>query len=490
MSAAAYGAVFAAAFLLSLALAPLSRALALRLRAVDRGGGRRAHEGLVPRLGGLGLYAAWAAVTVAALLILDEPGQERRLTAILLGSLLLLAMGCRDDARGVGVKAKLATQVTAAVLVAVAGVRIEVLTNPVGGMIRPGLLELPLTVLWLVAVTNAYNLIDGMDGLAATAGAGICVAMALLYAGPGLLGPLAIVALAGALLGFLRHNFPPATIFMGDSGSQSVGFLLGSLSLVAFAKATTLAALLVPIVAFGHPLVDLAYAVLRRYHRGLPLGLPDREHLHHKLLDRGYSRRAALGILVLANLGLLALVVPLAQRRLSGWVVILALLTVPVGIALRIARHVWRGGSVREEALAFFASREQRYVLHLGRQFRRSAAGAGDLAQLEELVRGFVRDAGLLGVAVEVRGAGARLPALRIGGGCDGACLSVRLPLAAAGGAEAVLEVSAGREGSATPTRAAALEQLADGVRSFLVRRPESWYSPREIRSQPGGVQA
>jgi UDP-GlcNAc:undecaprenyl-phosphate GlcNAc-1-phosphate transferase len=406
VSSVVYGAVFAAAAGISLGSVSAARAMSLRFGAVDHGGGRRVHEGVVPRLGGLGIYPVWAGITIAALACCGDPAQNPRLIGILLGSLLLLAVGWYDDVRSASVSAKLAAQVAAAVLVFLFGVRIEVLTNPVGDVFRLGWLELPLTVLWLVVITNAYNLIDGIDGLAAATGITICIGMVLLYTGTDSIGRLAIVALAGSLAGFLRHNFPPARIFMGDSGSQSVGFLLGALSLLSFAKATTLAALVLPLVVFGHPLVDLTYAVLRRYHRGQPLGVADREHLHHLLLDHGYSGRAALSIMVALNFGLLGLVLFIANRRLSGMMVFVALITIPAGIAYRIVRHVLAGGSVREEALALFTNQERRRALHQARLARRAPPAGVGRSRLEESIGSFVREAEIRGVRVALRAAG------------------------------------------------------------------------------------
>ena len=428
------------------------------------------HVGEVPRLGGLGIYAVWVAATIAALALCGDPvlGPENW-SASLLGSSLLLAVGVYDDISSASVKLKLAAQVAAAVLVFLFGVRIDVLTNPVGELFRLGLMDLPLTVLWLVVITNAYNLIDGIDGLASAFGVMICIAMVLLYTGSDTLGPLAIVALAGSLAGFLPHNLPPARIFMGDSGSQSVGFLLGALSLLSFAKASTLAALILPIVVFGHPLVDLSYAVLRRYHRGQPLGVADREHLHHLLLDRGYSRRAALGILVVLNFVLLALVLHLASRQLTGIVVILVLLTIPAGIGFRIVRHALAGGSVREEALAFFMNRERRRVLHQARQFRRSAPGAVDRAELESLIRSHVRETGLSGVRIVLQGAGGEeQPLFQDDAAVGGSRVSVCLTVVLDGSNFALLTVGVNRDEEGRLSLSDAAGALADGVRGYL----------------------
>lgn len=471
MSFTVYAAVFVVAALLSVVAVNAARAVSLRLGAVDRGGGRRVHEGVVPRLGGLGIYAVWFGVCVAALAVSGDLTQHPKLIGILLGSLVLFGVGWYDDLRSAGVSLKLSAQIGAAVVAYLFGLRVEVLTNPAGEVFRLGWLGLPLTVAWIVAITNAYNLIDGIDGLAATTGLTICVGMALLYNGFDSLGPFAIVALAGALAGFLRHNFPPARIFMGDCGSQSVGFLLGAFSLLSFAKATTLVALFLSLIVFAHPLVDLAYAVLRRYHRGQPLGAADREHLHHLLLERGYSGRGALGILAVLNIALMLLVVHLANRQLPGVVVILALLTVPAGVAFRIARHILRGGSYREEALAFFMSRERRSVLHQARLFRRLAPAAASAPVLAGLMRSFIGATGLTGVRIVRRTVeGLHQPLFSDETPVSGSRVSVCVSVVNHGAALELLEVSVNRdfvnEGRGSLSDAAGA--LADGVRGYL----------------------
>lgn len=471
MSSVVYGTVFAVAALLSLGAVQAARAVSLRIGAVDHGGGRRVHQGVVPRLGGLGIYSVWAGVTVAAVAFSSDAALNSRLIGILLGSLLLFALGWYDDVRSASVSLKILVQVAAAALVYLFGVRIDVLTNPVGEAFHPGLMGLPLTVLWLVVITNAYNLIDGIDGLAATTGITICIGMALLYTGADSLGRMAIVALAGALAGFLHHNFPPARVFMGDSGSQSVGFLLGALSLLSFAKATTLAALVLPLVVFGHPLVDLTYAVLRRHYRGQPLGVADREHLHHLLLDRGHSARSALGILVVLNACLLALVLWLASTRLSGMVVFLALLTIPAGVLFRIARHALAGGSVRDEALAFFMSRERRRELHTARLARRAVPAADSRARFDGMIGSFSRESGLAGVSVVLRGAGRDERTLYRDDFPEGKSrVSICVTVVREGFDFELLEVSADREGEGRLSRSHAMAALADRVRGHLER--------------------
>ena len=183
----------------------------------------------------------------------------------------------------------------------------------------------PLTVLWLVGITNAVNLADGIDGLAtgiATFAAAILFIMtsSSIYT----LVPYLAAALAGASLGFLRYNFSPATIFLGDSGSLFLGFYLGGLSLWASEKSAIAFALFIPIIALGIPIVDMIYAVLRRWHRGVPIGQADRDHIHHRLLEKGFSHRRAVLMLYGVNFLLAALAgfLLFTRNSLAAYVVV------------------------------------------------------------------------------------------------------------------------------------------------------------------------
>lgn len=259
---------------------------------VDRGLG-------VPRFGGLAVALAFY-VPIAGLWLLDPQttwafARSPRVGLVfLLGGLGALALGARDDARALPVPLKLAGQLALALGFAVVGLRVEVLSVPGLGLLTLGPWAIPATVLWLVVVMNAVNLIDGLDGLAAGLSLGIVAVLfmvSVLNAQP--LGVLVGASLAGALLGFLRHNSHPATIFLGDSGSLFLGFVLGAWSLLAWQKSATGIAVLVLVVGFAVPLVDTAFAVVRRILAGRKPWEADAGHIHHRLVGGGLSHRGA-----------------------------------------------------------------------------------------------------------------------------------------------------------------------------------------------------
>lgn len=253
----------------------------------------------VPRFGGLAVAFAFY-LPLAVLWLLDPSTtgafarSPRVATAFLVGGLASLALGARDDVLPIPPLLKLGGQLAISGAVAALGLRMEVLSVPGFGSIELGVWAVPLTVLWLVIVMNAVNLIDGLDGLAAGLSLGI---VALLFVVSVLnaqtIGVLVGASLAGALLGFLRHNSFPATIFLGDSGSLFLGFVLGAWSLLAWQKSATGVALAVLIVGFALPLGDTAFAVVRRIAAGKAPWEPDAGHIHHRLVGGGMSHRRA-----------------------------------------------------------------------------------------------------------------------------------------------------------------------------------------------------
>jgi UDP-GlcNAc:undecaprenyl-phosphate GlcNAc-1-phosphate transferase len=302
-----YLALFILAGLLTLLLTPLIRELGIRLRAYGP-----AHEGReqtpIPRLGGLAIIGA-ALATWAALMLMPNStracfvSEWHTLVMLLLPATLVLALGVYDDLTGAKPWHKLLIEALAAGMIWWGGLRIESLPL-IGHPSRNPLLTFLLTALWIVAVTNSFNLIDGMDGLASGVGffVTLCVFIVSLIQQNYFICILAIT-LAGALLGFLRFNFVPASIFLGDTGSLFLGFVLATLAILTSQKGTTLVAIVVPYVAFGLPLLDTLLAVVRRFLSGRPLFAADRNHIHHRLLQNRLAPRVA----VLALYGLAAL---------------------------------------------------------------------------------------------------------------------------------------------------------------------------------------
>ena len=285
------------ALAVSLAVTPAVRALALRWEIGDYPSVRKIHKTFIPRMGGLGIIAGFAAGLIAAALILPASLSHSpfNLFGILVSLLLIIGLGIYDDVRGVGSLGKLIVQVLAASIVISSGLQIDTLVLPFLDPIPIGIFSLPLTILWLVGVTNAVNLLDGLDGLAVgvTAIVSATIFAIGLFSGDVLL-TVASLSLFFGCLGFLRYNFHPATVFMGDTGSLFLGFLLACVSLAVMqhpAADFPRISLLVVIVALAVPIVDTSVAFFRRLHKGMHPLKPDKEHVHHRLMDLGLSHR-------------------------------------------------------------------------------------------------------------------------------------------------------------------------------------------------------
>jgi UDP-GlcNAc:undecaprenyl-phosphate GlcNAc-1-phosphate transferase len=282
-----YGAVLA--LVIVLALSPAVGRVARILGAVDRPGRRRLNQSPVPRLGGIALFLG---ILVPALAFLPF-GDETR--GLLLGAAVATTVGAIDDVRGLRWWQKLGGQLLAAAIPTAFGIYVDHLTFPfVGIHDLPAWVGVPATILWIVALMNMVNFLDGLDGLAA----GVCG-----IAG----GTFAIIALSlgkpeaaimsgivfGACLGFLRHNFYPARIFMGDSGALLLGFTLATLSVQGLLKTAATVALFFPLLVLAVPIIDTSFVVARRLKHGQRLTEPDQAHLHHRFLRRGFSQRRA-----------------------------------------------------------------------------------------------------------------------------------------------------------------------------------------------------
>ncbi|GAC1478582.1 MAG: MraY family glycosyltransferase [Candidatus Dormibacteria bacterium] len=280
------------------------RWLAFRLRAVAEPGGRRIHQRATPLLGGLAMYIGFG--LSAALFSTNRQTEGLLLSAAVITTLMLL-----DDRRGIPPMLKLGFQLVASVLaVVVFGIEIKFVSLPGHVINFVPAISIPLTLLWFVGLQNTINLIDGVDGLAA--GVVAIVAAAILLAAINVNRPDTVIlaaGLIGACLGFLVFNWHPARIFMGDTGSNFLGFTLAALSVLSVAKVAVVISLVVPLLALTIPIFDTGWAILRRRVRGQSIATPDAEHLHHRLLDYGLSpRETALvfyfGTAIFAALGL------------------------------------------------------------------------------------------------------------------------------------------------------------------------------------------
>ena len=340
-----YLGLFMIAMLASVVLTPLVR------RACERGGwldepaqdGRRVHRQAIPRLGGVALFAS-VAIALAALPLIDNlvtqtvRENSAHLFIIFVPAALVFLFGVYDDVRGTGALAKFGALAVAGALFYALGGRVEAFSVPLVGSVElTPWLSFVITVVWIVGIANAFNLIDGIDGLAAGAAlfASLVMLVVSLMLGHSLVAVVAVV-LCGALIGFLRYNFNPASIFLGDSGSLFVGFLLAALSVQGTQKASTAVAVAIPLLAFGVPVIDTGFTLVRRFLSGRPLFRGDREHIHHMLLARGWSQRRVAFVLygACAVFGLLALLFVNETGRATG----LMLFIVGMAVALAVGR--------------------------------------------------------------------------------------------------------------------------------------------------------
>lgn len=317
---------YVVAFTIALAVAyfatPTVKELAIKAGAMDAPDARKVHKEPIPRMGGLAIYVGFVVA------ILSSMHMSREIAGLLLGGTVILIVGIIDDMKQISAKTKLFGQILAAMIPLLFGVKIEWLTNPFGDMIYLDYLATPLTVFWIVGLTNTVNLIDGLDGLAAGVStiAAITILMVALQQNFWVVAILT-AALAGSALGFLQHNFNPAKIFMGDTGSMFLGYMLAGISVLGTVKSAATIALVVPIVALGLPIMDTAFAIIRRYSNGHPIFKPDKGHLHHRLLDMGLSQKQAVLLMYTISgcLGLSAIVLSEVNKTYGVLLVIVLL---------------------------------------------------------------------------------------------------------------------------------------------------------------------
>ena len=323
---------------------PVAR-LATRTGAIDqpdsRPGGRHIHNKPTPRLGGLAIFAGFT-VAVAVAAYMTHVSDWEPLLELWYGALAIVIVGVIDDYYELPAKLKLAGQILAAIIFVSTGNVADWVSNPWARSPFPGMSYIghwgvPITIFWLVGITNTMNLIDGLDGLAAGVGSIASVTLLLVAWQEGQLYAMIIAAaVAGSAIGFLPYNFHPAQVFMGDTGSMLFGFVLGAVAVQGMLKSATTIALAVPILALGLPILDTTLAIIRRMIHGRPIFQADKGHLHHRLLALGLSQRQAVLILYFVSgcFGLSAV----ALADVSSRLVAITLLLVGLGLTLAIGR--------------------------------------------------------------------------------------------------------------------------------------------------------
>ncbi|MGD6848999.1 glycosyltransferase family 4 protein [Rossellomorea aquimaris] len=311
-------------FLLTLGITPLVKKLAYKVGATDQPNVRKVHQKIMPRLGGLAIYIGF----IAGFLILRP--EDPYAGAIILGSAVILLTGMADDIFDLSPRLKLLGQLTAAFTVVLGGVQIEFINLPFGGVLEFGMFSIPITILWIVGITNAINLIDGLDGLAAgvsTIGLATIGFMAMLK-GDVFVMSLALILIVSTL-GFLYFNFHPAKIFMGDTGALFLGYMIAVLSMLGF-KNVTMISLIVPLIILGVPISDTFFAIIRRIVNKSPLSAPDKSHLHHCLLRIGFTHKQTVIIIyaIAAMFSLAAII--FSMSTLWGAMIVIAVLLIAI----------------------------------------------------------------------------------------------------------------------------------------------------------------
>lgn len=285
-------------YLLGVFIVPFVIAFSKEKGLIDQPGERKIHSVPVSRLGGVAIWSS-TMLTFLFLVFLSYYPYGSLLSGILLGSSLMFFLGLVDDVYTLNAKFKLFIQIAIATLVYLLGVKIDTIISPFGGVIHLGHFSYPITLLWIVGISNAVNFIDGVDGLAGSVITVNSITLAIIAVAmvpPNPISALIGFILAGSTLAFLTYNFNPAKIFMGDSGALFAGFLLASLSITGVMKAAALAIIL-PFVVLAVPIIDITYSSLRRISKGKSPFVADAEHIHHKLLQAGFSQKKTVAIL-------------------------------------------------------------------------------------------------------------------------------------------------------------------------------------------------
>lgn len=329
-----YAFIYLGAVLIALAATPVMVHVARILNIVDKPGVRKIHAFAIPRIGGAAIVLAMMGIVIP-LLMLDHKlghgfaGNEKNVTVLLAAGLFMFVLGLIDDITDMRARVKLAGQVLAAMVVCAFGIRIDSIDISDSYVLQFGWLSWPLTIFWIVGITNAVNLIDGLDGLAAGIAAVACAVMATfaLYTGQPTMA-IIMIALLGGLTGFLFFNFNPARIFMGDCGTMFIGFVLATSGVLCAAKSATLVGLALPALALGIPIFDTLFSIIRRLLERRSIFSPDRNHIHHRLLRMGIQHRHAVILMYLMTLISAGLGMFLMFTRNTGTIIVLGCIIV------------------------------------------------------------------------------------------------------------------------------------------------------------------
>ncbi len=334
---------FVVAFAVAFATTPLAKILAVKIGAIDvPKDKRRVHKKPTPLIGGLAIFAGFLVTTLCFY------KADIEFIGMMAGAIIMVVLGIFDDKYGLGAKFKFAVQIVAAAIPVICGVRIERIILPFmeSGGFEFGWLSYPITILWIVGLTNAVNLIDGLDGLAAGVSAIASFSVFLVALMQGEYGiAILTAALVGSCFGFLPYNFNPASIFMGDTGSTFLGFVMAVISVSGLFKIHAIISFAVPFIAFGIPIFDTSFAILRRIKEHRPIMSPDRGHLHHRLMDRGFSQKQV--VLIIYTICILLGAIAVVCFKSKPWALAIACIGILGALVFRYWGRV--GKDAKEE---------------------------------------------------------------------------------------------------------------------------------------------
>lgn len=301
ISAGVIAQILLTGILISFFLTPVVKFLSFKIGAVDEPGVRKVHKEKMPRLGGVAIFISF----VTSLFIYVPFEEFASLLGLILGGFIIMIVGIIDDIYNIRPIYKLIGQIGAAIIFVLFGSQVIYLSTPFEGMVYLGILSIPVTIFWLVGVSNAVNLIDGLDGLAAgVSGIALLIFALLAFKTGQPLITLISLSLFAAIVGFFPYNFYPAKIFLGDCGAMLLGFIVAGISVMGLLKSVTLFTFLIPVLILGIPIFDTCFAIVRRFKCNKPIFQADGDHLHHKLLKCGLSHKQTVLFIYMLSAGL------------------------------------------------------------------------------------------------------------------------------------------------------------------------------------------
>ena len=333
-----YLASFAVAFSISLLTTPMAKRLGIKFHAVDYPRARGMNKEPVPLMGGLAIVSGFMGSMILMSIFLEDL-HNRQFVGFIIGAIIIVLVGMLDDIYELSAKMKLLAQIVVAVIVVSTGTKLDFIMWPLWQYIKP--FSNIITLVWIIGLINAVNLIDGLDGLAAgvTSIMSTCLAILCAISG-GTVGAVMTIALAGAALGFLPRNFSPAEVYMGDTGSTFLGYVLAVCSCIGVFKSYAILSLLLAVLSMALPIFDTSFAMIRRAINHKPIMSPDRGHLHHRLIDSGYTNQQAVMILYALSLGSSLIAVIIALQDIRATIVVLVFFLILILMLLVYKKRV------------------------------------------------------------------------------------------------------------------------------------------------------